>query len=187
MPIKNRIIGHETVKARDLVPHPLNFRKHPDEQRQALAASYDEIGFARSLLGYRLPDGKIQLIDGHLRAEFDPDMDVLVEILDVTEEEARKLLLTVDPLAMLAATDEEVHARLEEITHTTSEALTNLWHCTREAAQAAQATLKQNRDRSSQAATDTFCILIQCESEKEQVAMLRKLKAQGVKCKAIIT
>jgi ParB-like chromosome segregation protein Spo0J len=112
MPIKNRIIGHETVKARDLVPHPLNFRKHPDEQRQALAASYDEIGFARSLLGYRLPDGKIQLIDGHLRAEFDPDMDVLVEILDVTEEEARKLLLTVDPLAMLAATDEEVHAPL---------------------------------------------------------------------------
>ena len=106
MPIKNRIIGHETVKARDLVPHPLNFRKHPDEQRQALAASYDEIGFARSLLGYRLPDGKIQLIDGHLRAEFDPDMDVLVEILDVTEEEARKLLLTVDPLATLAATDQ---------------------------------------------------------------------------------
>ena len=35
MPIKNRIIGHETVKARDLVPYPLNFRKYPDEQRQA--------------------------------------------------------------------------------------------------------------------------------------------------------
>jgi hypothetical protein len=27
MPIRNRIIAHETVKARDLIPHPLNFRK----------------------------------------------------------------------------------------------------------------------------------------------------------------
>jgi hypothetical protein len=35
-------------------PHPLNLSEHPDDQRQALAASYAEIGFARSLLGYRL-------------------------------------------------------------------------------------------------------------------------------------
>src|SRR5947209_2415672 len=98
MMIRNRIVGHETVRAGDLVPHPLNFRRHADEQRRALAASYDEIGFARSLLGFRLADGRIQLIDGHLRADFDPDMEVTVEILDVSVEAARKLLLTVDPI-----------------------------------------------------------------------------------------
>ena len=39
------------------------------------------------------------LIDGHLRAETAPDMMVPVLVLDVTEEEADKLLLTLDPLA----------------------------------------------------------------------------------------
>ena len=69
MSIRNRIIDHVTVRAGDLVPHPLNFRKHPERQREALKASYDEVGFARSVLGYKLPDGRIQLIDGHLRTE----------------------------------------------------------------------------------------------------------------------
>ena len=101
MNIRNRIIDHVKVRAKDLLAHPLNFRKHPDNQRQALAASYAEVGFARSLLGYRLPDGRVQLIDGHLRKDFDPDMEVTVELLDVNEDEARKLLLTIDPLAEL--------------------------------------------------------------------------------------
>jgi len=33
----------------------------------------------------------------------DPDMEVEVEVLDVTEEEARALLLSIDPLAARAA------------------------------------------------------------------------------------
>ena len=185
--IRNRIVGHETVRAGDLVPHPLNFRRHPDEQRRALAASYDEIGFARSLLGFRLADGRIQLIDGHLRADFDPDMEVTVEILDVSEEEACKLLLTVDPIAVIARTDEEVHARLRAITNTASEALTSLWQSTREAAQSAEQKLRQIREHAEDALPpEKFCVLIECNNEDEQVALLRRFKAQGLKCKAII-
>jgi len=67
-------------------------------------AVYDEVGFARSLLAYELPDGRLKLIDGHLRRDLDPNMEVEVEILDVTEEEARTLLLSIDPLAALAET-----------------------------------------------------------------------------------
>jgi hypothetical protein len=48
---------------------------------------------------YELPDGRLNLIDGHLRRDIDPDMEVDAEVLDVTEEEARKLMLTIDPLA----------------------------------------------------------------------------------------
>jgi hypothetical protein len=60
-------------------------------------AVYDEVGFARSLLAYELPDGRLKLIDGHLRRDLDPDIDVEVEILDVTDAEARALLLSIDP------------------------------------------------------------------------------------------
>ena len=39
-----------------------------------------------------------------------------VEVLNVDDEEARKLLLSIDPLAQLAATDQNIHAQLREIT-----------------------------------------------------------------------
>jgi hypothetical protein len=58
------------------VPHEWNYRLHPDEQREALVALYQEVGFARSLLAYELPDGRLKPIDGHLRREIDPDMEV---------------------------------------------------------------------------------------------------------------
>ena len=64
--IKSRIKRHVKIKASELVPHELNPRTHPEQQRQALQALYDEIGFARSLLAYELPDGRLKLIDGHL-------------------------------------------------------------------------------------------------------------------------
>src|SRR5260370_351488 len=111
--MKSRIIRHVKVKARELVPHELNFRTHPDAQRAALQALYDEIGFARSLLAYELPDGRLKLIDGHLRQALTPDELVEVEVLDVIDEEARKLLLSIDPLAQLAETDRDTNAQLQ--------------------------------------------------------------------------
>jgi hypothetical protein len=57
-------------------------------------------------LAYELPDGRLKLIDGHLRRDLDPDMLVDVEILDVNEDEARALLLSIDPLAALAQMQE---------------------------------------------------------------------------------
>src|SRR6516162_4846841 len=113
---RNRIVRHVRVRAGDLVPHELNPRTHPDAQREALAALYAEVGFARSLLAYELPDGRLKLIDGHLRRDLGPDMEVDVEILDVTEDEARALLLSIDPLAQLAETQEQLRDRLLEVT-----------------------------------------------------------------------
>src|SRR5262245_59966337 len=126
-PIGNRIVEHVQVRAGDLVPHPHNYRRHTQTQRRTLTASYEEVGFARSLLGYRRSDGRIQLIDGHLRRDLEPNMLVTVEVLDVTEEEARKLLLTIDPLAAQAGIDAEVLAKLTDVTRADSPALNELW------------------------------------------------------------
>ena len=91
-PIRNRIQGHRRVRAGDLVPHEFNFRLHPESQRAALEALYNEVGFARSLLAFELPDGRLKLIDGHLRRDLAPDMEVDVEILDVTGLPGKALL-----------------------------------------------------------------------------------------------
>ena len=95
--IRNRIKCHRRVRAADLIPHELNFRGHGEAQRQGMAALYRDIGFARSLLAYETPSGQLKLIDGHLHRDMDPNMEVEVEILDVNDEEARPLLLSIDP------------------------------------------------------------------------------------------
>ena len=104
--------NHRCVRAGDLVPHELKIRLHPDTQRAALAALYWEVGFARSLLAYELPDGRLKLRDGHFRRDLDPDMEVDVEVLDVNDDEAKALLLSIDPLAALAQTQDDMHRRL---------------------------------------------------------------------------
>ncbi len=46
MTIRNRIVRHVRVRTGNLVPHELNPRIHRDAQREALAASMEEVGFA---------------------------------------------------------------------------------------------------------------------------------------------
>jgi DNA modification methylase len=103
--IRDRIIDFRRVRASDLLPHPRNWRRHPDGQRSAVRAALAEIGYADALLARRTEDGQLQLIDGHLRRELTPDHEVPVLVLDLTEEEAMKLLVVLDPLAGLAETD----------------------------------------------------------------------------------
>ncbi len=104
MKIRDRIVGLRRVRAGDLLTNPRNWRTHPESQSKALAAVLDEVGIAGALIGYETPEG-IQLIDGHLRQEQDPDQEWPVLVLDVDEAEADKLLATLDPLAAMAGAD----------------------------------------------------------------------------------
>lgn len=107
MKIKDRIKELRRVKAKDLIPNSKNWRVHPKAQAAALRGLLSEIGYADALLARELPDGRLQLIDGHLRAETTPNATVPVLILDVTDSEADKILLTLDPLAAMAEADTE--------------------------------------------------------------------------------
>jgi DNA modification methylase len=86
----------------------------------------DEVGYADALLVRVLPDGRLGLIDGHLRAETTPDTLVPVLVLDVTEQEADKILATLDPLANMAETDAERIKELLTTVHSDSEAINEL-------------------------------------------------------------
>jgi len=105
--IRDRIQELRRVPAKDLLPNPRNWRRHPKAQVDALRGLLAEIGYADALLARELPDSRLMLIDGHLRAETTPDALVPVLVLDVNEEEADKILLTLDPLAAMAESDAE--------------------------------------------------------------------------------
>jgi len=111
MQIRNRIKELRQVKASELLPNPRNWRRHPAGQADALRGALAEIGYADALIAYETPDG-LMLIDGHLRAETTPDMEVPVLVTDLDEGEANKLLMTLDPLAAMAERDEEQFAEL---------------------------------------------------------------------------
>src|SRR5262245_60171078 len=178
--MKNRIKAHRRVRAGDLVPHELNPRLHTDVQRAALQALYDEIGFARSLLAYELPDGRLKLIDGHLRRDLTPDEELDVEVLDVNDAEARALLLAIDPLAQLAGYDDQVLATLREQTEKDSAAVKSLWQTLREADRKDRERLQRQEAREA----PQFFVLAECADEPDQQELLRRFKEEGLRCEA---
>jgi hypothetical protein len=179
---RNRILEHVRVRAGDLVPHELNPRLHSEAQRRALERIYQEIGFARSLLAYRLPDGKLKLIDGHLRAEMNSDQEVDVEVLDVSDAEARALLLAIDPLAQLAGYDEAALEGLRQQVEKDSAAVTSLWQLLEEASRRTKKEVERAGGQDEPA--EKFFVLIECADEAQQLALLERFGKEGLRCQA---
>jgi hypothetical protein len=113
----------------------------------------------------------------------DPDMEVDVQVLDVTDDEASKLLLTIDPLAALAEQQEQLRQRLLEITPVKSAELSA-------ALQASVDDLLKTAHSGPppgfQTIQEQLLILVTCRDEKEQVELLRRFKDEGFECKALV-
>ena len=124
--IRDRIKELRRVKAGDLVPHAENWRVHPRSQVAALRGVLDHVGYASALIVRELPDGTLQLIDGHLRAELTPEAIVPVLIVDLDEEEAKYVLLTHDPLGAIAGSDVDRLKALLQSVHSNDDAVNAL-------------------------------------------------------------
>lgn len=105
MEIKNRIKSLEFIKAKDLVPNVKNWRVHPDDQKDALRGILAQVGMAGAILARRDAEGRLVIIDGHMRAETLPDADLPVLVTDLTEEEADFVLATHDNIGTMAKPD----------------------------------------------------------------------------------
>jgi hypothetical protein len=185
MKIRDRIKELRRVPAGQLRPHPKNWRTHPQSQQDALRGVLAEIGYAGALLARELPDGSLELIDGHLRAETTPDVEVPVLVLDLDEKEAAKLLALHDPLGELAGANEEVLADLLAEVDTSSEAV--------------QAMLDEMLSAAGELADgespaelppevnvpDAFQVVVECQDETQQKAVFERMTAEGYKCRLL--
>jgi hypothetical protein len=106
MTMRDRVKELRRVPASELRANPKNWRTHPPAQEAAMRGILEDIGFADAMIARETDDG-LELIDGHLRQEVMGDQPVPVLIVDVTEEEADKMLLTLDPLAAMARPDQD--------------------------------------------------------------------------------
>lgn len=180
MQIRDRIKEFRRVVARDLRPHPRNWRNHPDRQRNALRGVLAEIGYADALLARPLADGTLELIDGHLRAETTPDMEVPVLVLDLTDAEAAKLLAVHDPLAAMAEVDNEVLTGLLAEVETDNEALRRLLEDLGSHEEPAAQGLPAEVD-----VPETFQIVVECQDEDQQRELYERLSGEGLKCRLL--
>jgi hypothetical protein len=184
MYIRDRVKALVRVRAGALIPNERNWRTHPDRQKDALRGILAEVGYADALVAYETPAG-LKLIDGHLRAETTPDVEVPVLVLDVSEDEARKLLATLDPLAGLAEADpEKLEALLRDV-ETESEALQAVFDDL-----ATEAGIELNEDplaETEDAIPDQFSVLVECDTEQQQAEVLGRLEGEGFRCRSLIS
>jgi len=184
MQIRDRIKELRRVPAGQLRPNPRNWRTHSPQQRDALQSILAEVGYAGALLARELPDGSLELIDGHLRAETTPDAMVPVLVLDVNEAEANLVLATHDPLANMAGTSAEALEALLNEVQTDSPAIQAMWNDMTEAADI----LPEDESDAEAEEIDInslFQVVIECRDDSEQQKLYERLTAEGLKCRVL--
>lgn len=104
-PWRNRIVGHGNADPKTLSPHPLNWRTHPEYQKDALDGVLREVGWVQQIVVNQRTG---TMIDGHLRVALALEQkakEVPVVYVDLGEEEERLVLATLDPISAQAEAD----------------------------------------------------------------------------------
>jgi hypothetical protein len=188
MKIRDRIKELRRVRASELRPHPKNWRTHPPAQRDALRGVLAEIGYAEALLARELPDGSLQLIDGHLRAETTPEAEVPVLVVDLDDAEADKILALLDPLAAMAGADDETLSELLSGVDTENEAVRAvLDEMLREPEDAAEPPSEDAQQSGSREVDvpESFQVVVECGDEARQRALYERMTAEGFECRLL--
>lgn len=104
---KNRIVGHADVNPEDLLAHPMNFRRHPKNQLDALRGSIKELGWIKTII---VSQRSGTVLDGHARIEECIRLGIStipVTYVELSESEEQLALAVLDPISELAFRDEE--------------------------------------------------------------------------------
>lgn len=112
----NRIVGHGMVEVDKVVNNPANWREHPTYQRDALVGVLEDVGLVAEITINKRTG---RLVDGHLRVAVAKEHGVEklpVRFVDLSEDEEREVLATLDPIASMAvANQEKIQALIESM------------------------------------------------------------------------
>ena len=106
-PWRNRISRSGTLQVAEALANPFNFRTHPPYQRDALSASLENVGWVQQVV---VNERSGHLIDGHLRlslAEQKGESELPCLFVDLSNEEERLILASLDPIAAMASAERD--------------------------------------------------------------------------------
>ena len=182
--MRNRVKELRFVKASQLIPCADNWRLHPKRQRDLMKSVLQTIGYTDALIARETEDGALALIDGHLRADVSPDVEVPVLIVDLNEREAKELLLVHDPIGAMAERDDEAVSRLLEDFEATNETLERFigeeFNIPFNGDDA-----KSLKNEKEIAIPNLFQIIVEFEDETEQRECFEELTRSGRKCRVV--
>lgn len=172
---RNRIVEKSEQRADQFVAHPDNYRLHSTEQEAALTHVLGKVGWVQDVIvskrsGY--------LLDGHLRvkaalARGDGTL-VPYKVVDVSEADEALILSTMDPIGALARADrEKVDELIALLPDEDDVALARLLHGER----------KADKKLIAFEAETTFSVIVECQNETQQAALVGRLRAEGYTCR----
>jgi len=134
--LRDRVVEFRRVPSDELHDNSANWRVHPYAQQAAIGELLESVGIAGVLTAYHSErnGGALTLIDGHERKGHQAEWPTV--ILDVTDEEADLLLLTLDPVSSMATAAGNELSALLATTHPGSVALEDLLYSLSQEAEA---------------------------------------------------
>jgi hypothetical protein len=118
---ENKIVGYGDEPPEQIKSNPLNWRLHPQHQREIMNDILDEVGWVSQVI---INKQSGLLLDGHLRVEEalrNDEQSIPVTYVDLSEDEERQVLATLDPLSALIETDDQKLNDLLQLVNTNSE------------------------------------------------------------------
>lgn len=184
---KNRITKYGEQPAGQFLPHELNARRHPGNQRDALRGSLNAVGWVAPVI-VSARSGKI--LDGHARVEeaLSKDEHGLVPFVevDVSENEERTILATFDPITGLATYEREaLDALLREVD--TGDAALQAMLSELAAKEGLILADKKDVDSSPELGGLEYRVIVKCNGEAHQAELLSRFEEEGLQCQALIS
>lgn len=105
---KIRIVGEGEADPNSLLLNPLNWRTHPKHQQEALAGMLGKVGWVQRVIVNKTTGN---IVDGHARvmiARKRKEQCVPVIYVDLSIEEEKMVLATLDPLSAMATSDDDM-------------------------------------------------------------------------------
>lgn len=125
--IRSRMVGDVVhVDPKTLIPNPLNFRRHPEDQKAVVRGSLTELGWLKTVIVNRTTG---HIIDGHARVEdaIERNQTVPVQYVELSDSEEKIALAVLDPSTEMAVRDDDAVLLLLEQISTEDAALRSLF------------------------------------------------------------
>ncbi len=177
--IRSRIVGHEDVDPDQLLAHPMNARRHPAKQMNALEGSLGVLGWLKDCI-VNVTTGHV--LDGHARitAALRSNSKVPVTYVKISEKEELLALATLDKISEMAIYDEDaLNALLADVPEPDDAGLKALLD-----EMAGEQGPRQGGEEAP--IPGKFQIVIECEGESQQTQLLDRFLLEGLQCRALI-
>jgi hypothetical protein len=181
--VANRIVGHENVEPDQLLAHPMNARRHPSKQLDALDGSLATLGWLKEVI-VNTTTGHV--LDGHARIQkaMQTGSKVPVTYVEISEKEELLALATLDKISEMATYDENaLNALLADVPTPDDAGLKSL--LAEMAGESGQGGASDDAEE-DEAKDETATLLVDCVSIEDRDALAVKLQAEGYMCRKAV-